>query len=262
MSGQMKTTGILITLTLLLFVGAAHAAELIFEERFETAGWDVRAFRPGYVAGTAALTTNHAHGGTYSMRGNLKHGVSDGIDGSITGHSNSLWEIDFNNLAATSEAGIIYASMYFRFDDANWAGVDEEGDPATVLDGKFHYITEVSDGLGGMYNHVNQYGSPSYHSVSGNDGSKLSQAWALANWGNYGVYGSYAPTVILPDGQWHRAQYVFDYTNDTFSIWFDGVKFTSSQVTDGKIPIPSDWKWRGLQLFYYKSIGLNRWANW
>ena len=247
------------------------AAVLVYRQNFENCddeSWKVD-FRAGGWQGEdgpeddgVARVNNRAHSGLYSIRGNLKPEYTD----PVTGRSITSYQFEWAPPVMLEQDDDVFVRYWFRMDNTTWNGFYLSYDPGNpdncttgtpITDhfmGKLLYITDDIDGTGAWY--------------MGMPGRSFTTNGAYYDWINvppypYGPYYDIGgtPGIIAEDpgwafdsdGIWHKVEFYVNYHYNYLRIWLDGEPYRNSikpAIGQGIIPIPEEFKMRGMQLFY------------
>jgi len=234
---------------------------------FEDEAYDWKAdFRTGQWENTAAVVESNCFGGSgRCLRMGLDPAVVDAITG-LAGNGNPQLEWAATEIGSHDQ---VLLSFRFRVDNATWSGWRKEAVDGVGYDeetnewvddsylGKLLYITDMEESTGALY-----MGSLELSFAANGAFPDFYQTMPYP-WGPY--YDEGGATYISPsnkadfslatDGQWHTWRGYFDATAHTFQVEIDGVPFLSDNTESlqhGVIPLPEEFRMRGLQLFYIK----------
>ena len=236
---------------------ASLSANLLYNEDFESTGWE-SAFRDEPVWGESIVrTTNHPHGGSYCIRGNLYPRI-DPITGML-GMVSPQFECSFNDISSTTP-NEVFVRYYMRFDDSNWINVSSiDGSViGTEFFGKFAYL--VTDGGGPVLGFFwcawggEQEENDQMHLEV--NGGYYTDPWVLENWGTYTLYDMASGTIAV-DGQWNKIELYINYDNDFIMMWGNGTLSTHWRFPDGQVPIHSLSHLRGLQFWHTNVVAID-----
>ena len=237
-------------LVLGLSFARVDAASLIHTQDFEDTDW-----ADDFSSGTSnvARVTNHPHGGSYCIRGNLWASVSSDPIAGVAGQGNTQLEYREGISSALSSTGKVFVRYWRRFDNATWSPGDVNG-----YYGKSEYICDTSVGTSAFYTRMQSGTNMSAISSNG-----AYDSFCTTDWG--GLKGYITNSQSFTDGQWHYHDIYFDSATDTIRLWIDGVEqegrgSTTSYFTS-PIPVPSTFTLRGLQLLYASSSQLASSSN-
>ena len=251
-------------LVLFLLVPAiACGAEIIYSEDFEgpngneyyTTNDGMDSSYGTYWQSYSAVVDTLAHGGSKAFRSNWNPLATDPITGKV-GHRSYdgyvCW--DFGGMTTNTDDAV-YMSYWARVDSFVFSSIDSD----RGFEGKTAYITidDVGNPSSGFY-----FGVHNWEDDSGADNGYLESNAEYSDWvpleGNWETHTvSYLNPSVYNDGVWHNFEIYFNYTDDYMMMWVDGEIWevdpgdsTPGNMTDGKLPIPSDMHIRGLYMFH------------
>lgn len=243
-------SALIITIT---FASEAVCANRLFFEDFEDPNdWQQYFTGGGFAEGYTKRVNHQPYAGSWSLRSNLNPTRVDPVTNHV-GSNNVQLECRFGGLTQnTPEA--VFIRYFLKIDHCNWPNQQA----------KKEYLPDDTYGLGAWFTGLH-FPQTSNMTWSPNGAGGDWEQWCQAHYFPNGILymNGQTPVSFGPDGQWHKFEFYFDYLNDTFQYWIDGVKIigvgANSVYADGVFPLHPGYHLRGLQ-FMYGQAGYN-WAG-
>lgn len=228
---------------------AAGAPALVHAVNFEDTRWTA-SFGGGnsYVARVANLP----HGGTQSLRGNLKPGLQDPI-AHVAGNADPLLQYDAEG-GFDSLTGDIYLRYWWRWDNFTWNG-------SALGCGVTTSLVDAITGQPALSLSMGYLPAPGRGGATGGQldiqiGSAFT-TWGVQNWGSTvaRLGSSGAPTLLPLDGDWHEVEILLDHAAGRLSVWVDDERLGArpgdangqAHYPDGRVPVPPTFRWHALR---------------